>query len=617
MSGGENMRSLVRKQQTWLHRRGSRKRITRRVRVLVVTACTAIVAAIFAHPWKSPEIIDHVPPLMADDSFLMEFFNTAKCNRDAWLQEEVLMENLIAPDGLTMDPFTGSIFFSEEDTARIIRRDPDGVSEVIIDTRTPIMQARGGELVPTSPLLSPEGIAFDPSGRLYVVEDVPGGRLIVFDLPGYQNPGAMQGVVVPFPKPAEGYAWESVAVGPQGELLMAGSNLEGFINDRKVAKIYSGAILYRDVNGQWWMPIFRELESFSAACFGPEGHNAYFTSELMGYTGCIDLKTHFVKTWYSDATHASPEGITALPDGTAVVATEDGKLIRVDPHDCLNVEVYDFGTNIESVYWDGARSRLLVTSDGTGSLRALNEVHFNATTKIQGELLFQETVFDVEVPSLCPDYLAGLLRRCGYDDRNPHGKMSFSNFVYNVALFAVDAEARLMPSSDPIRDPIKHVQFAIFSPRFFGVDLKELAGPGSGFAAVHASGDISSTEMHKRSIMHINVMEGQFTAFAPNNVTLPYPFAYRLTQDGIASVSFMGFGETPDYHIMMNMKDPSQAYMVVMHTDGAYQQYRLALPPGKDIQHWVIGLKRENPETWARMEEGNQPRSVVPLQASL
>jgi sugar lactone lactonase YvrE len=603
--GSRNGRTIFRAQPI-IWRLWSRKRFIKGVRVLLALITTSVVAAIFAHPWLEAEEALEEPTLLADDSFEMAVFGSyyQPDLRDSNMRMKALLNDLQGPDGLALDPLSGSIFISEEDRAVIQRYDLDGFRQTLVDRDTPVFERKGKQVVRAPGLRSPEGLAFDPAGRLYVVEDIPGGRLIAFDLPEYHHGGPVFGEVVPIPAPAPGYAWESIDVSTSGALLLAGSNLEGFLAARTIAETYSGAILYRDPDGTWWMPIFRELDGFSGACFDVRAENAYFISEVMGYAGCFDLQSHVFKAWYADATIESPEGITAMPDGAAVVVAEGGKLFRIDPQDNVAKEVFDLHENIESVIWDGANSRLLITSDGKGRLIAMDDVFFSSTQKIQGPVLIGETLHEVEIPADCPDYLAGLLKMCRLDLLSSTPGQSFQDLVKNVALFAIDATARPVRfKDDPLPDdPVERVQFAIFTPHFFGVDLSGLSGPASGLVAVHKSGKMTHTILHRGSMTHISLADGRFGAFNKSKIALPYPFSYRLTPDGLASVSFMGLGQTPDYHIVINLKHPTHSYMVAMHPDGSSQQYKLNLPADRDVMHWIVGLKREAPDSWARVD---------------
>lgn len=72
----------------------------------------------------------------------------------------IFADNLVSPDGLAFSP-TGILHVAEETVGQISSLSADG-------TATPILTG----------LSSPEGIAFDTAGALYVVEDVQNGRLI-------------------------------------------------------------------------------------------------------------------------------------------------------------------------------------------------------------------------------------------------------------------------------------------------------------------------------------------------------------------------------------------------------------------------------------------------------
>ena len=583
--------------------RYSRKRTNLVIACSLAVTSLAVGIALFAHPWQSNSQSE-VEYLIANDMYKMAGINLNPHKPNPYfsdLTECVLAEDLSAPDGLAIEPFTGSIYITEENDARVVRLDPDNQRTVLIDANTPIYARRHGQVTIEQGLRSPEGIAFSRDGKLYIVEDLPGGRLIEFELPEYTHGSMLFGTVVDLPAPANGYAWESVAVSPRGEILLAGSNMEAYLGDRNVADMPSGAVMYRNVEGSWWMPVHRSLESFSGACFTPDGQHAYFISESMGYVGCFDLRDHVLKTWFADIKIESPEGVVALSDGTAVVVSEKGPLYRIDPHDCSANEVYDFQSGVESVAWDPARGRLLFTLDNEGQLTSLNNIYFAASQKIQGPIELGNTTFQVEVPTDCPSYLTGLLNMCGFDPFSRKEGTTFRDLVKNVALFAIDADTKLISSDTPVDDPIKKIQFAIFTPLFFGVDLSGLSGPSSGFAAVRASGEMYRTRLHKGSVMSVNMSENHFSAFVPSKLALPHPAAYRLSPEGTATVNFMGMGETPDFHIILNMKEPDLSYMVVMHPDGKYQQYEIKLPADKNIQHWVVGLKRDNPEAWKYM----------------
>jgi len=628
-----NGKSVRVKHKTQKLFRSPRKRTMLHVTISICVTSMALAVALFAHPWEHKQIVSK------------RFYATSEMNKmDGMnlsghvtdpslllLKEETLIRKLNAPDGLDIEPLTGSIYITEETAAQVVRLDTDGQRSVIITASTPVFELQGDERVPVQGLRSPEGIAFGQAGKIYVVEDIPGGRLIEYSLPEYFNGAEVSGQVIDVPEPDPGYAWESIAVSARGELLLAGSNVEAFladnptieapssanikldengiwsVNEKTTVNLPSGAVIYRDESGTWWMPVHRPLESFSGACFTPDGRNAYFISEAMGYVGCFDLKSHVFQSWFSDVKIESPEGVTALSDGTAIVVTEKGKVYRVDAHDDDAVEIYDLKSAAESVAWDPARGRLIITQDGEGKLASLNNVYYALSQKMKGPIDLGNATFEVEIPEQCPDYLSGLLNKCGYDPFSKMQNATFQDLVKNVALFAVDAEATLKSSDGPVTDPIVKVQFAIFTPHFFGVDISGFSAPASGFAAVRASGEMDHTRLHNWNVTSFDFSERRFSAFTPNKLALPHPASYRLSPEGTASVSFMGMGETPDFHVIINLNDPDSSYMVAIHPDGKCHQYALKIPDGKNLDHWVVGLKRDNPEAWKNMSIAERP----------
>ena len=185
----------------------------------------------------------------------------------------VLAQGLRGPDGIAMQVDSGGLYVAMEEANAIVRIQPDGSRKVVYDNSTPIFELddKGNAKKRAGGLRSPEGLALDKDGILYVVEDVPGGRLISFNTRERSWRGS-RGNVIPFPVENSRFAWEAVDVGPAGELLIAGSTMESFIQDagqEGMLGLFWGAVLYRDAEGNWWMPLHLPMVSYSAACFAP------------------------------------------------------------------------------------------------------------------------------------------------------------------------------------------------------------------------------------------------------------------------------------------------------------------------------------------------------------
>ena len=517
------------------------------------------------------------------------------------------------PDGIACDEESGDIYVSEENAATIVRIKPDGSKQVVFDSSTPLYEEQESSRKKVPGLRSPEGLALDGKGRLYVVEDVPGGRLISFDVKERPANSRPSGKIVPLPIEESRFAWESIDVGPAGELLLAGSTMESVLSEFEQEGVFGlffrGAVLYRDAQGAWWMPLNHAMASYSAVCFSPDGNYAFFACEVPGDVGCMDLRSHKLRTYFASKTFQSPEGLCPLPDGSALVAEESGKIYRLDPMVDAVQLLYDNKSTIESVHWDGAHHRLLATDDQKGTLVALElkpgldfRSSFGLFPGMIRDIPFEEQSTPVEmIPERCPDYLAKVLKLGGYDPFQKDKEIEFRDFARKYCLVAIDAEATLFTDDQAVEDPIKRIQFVIVAPYLVGVQEGELIWSSSGFTAVKESGQIMKTELAQRQVIQGDLMESRFLPIGGQKIALPMPFSARINSDGIASINFMGMGVTPNFFLVLNTVEPNQSVMVVMQPDQRPQQYKLRLPAKRDIHHWVIALERKEPEVWQRL----------------
>jgi len=516
-------------------------------------------------------------------------------------QVSPIADGFRSPDGLALDTESGLIYVSEENVASIVCIQPDGSKQVLIDSSTPVYEGKGFFKKRVPSLRSPEGLALDADGNLYVVEDISGGRVLTFDIHPSKTRTRRSGRVVPVPIQNSGIAWESVDVGPEGELLLAGSTAEAFPRDMGKEGIFRGVVLYRDIEGEWWMPLNDAMTSYSAAVFTPDGKVAYFACEITGDVGCMDLQSRTLRTYHSDHIFKSPEGLCALPDQSVLVAEEGGKIYRLDPIADRIQLVYDNGKTIESVQWDPEMHRLLVTDDQQGILWGLklkNELEYGMAKKSIRNILFEAQSTPLEmVPDQCPDYLSRVLRLGGYDPDGEDPDVAFQDFARQYSLVSIDADAMLLSSAKPVDDPIKRIQFVIVAPYLMGIQAGQLLWSSSVFAAVKESGEILKTELVPRQILGGDLLERSCTPIGGETVAVPMPISARVNAEGIASINFMGMGVTPDFYLILNTVEPDDSYLVVIEA-GRVQQYALNLPPYNNSSHWVIALMRTEPDVW-------------------
>jgi sugar lactone lactonase YvrE len=520
----------------------------------------------------------------------------------------VMAKGLVSPDGIARDMDSGDVYVSIEDAASIVRIKPDGSKQVLFNGSTPLYSGSGSARKQVRGLRSPEGLALDGHGKLYVVEDVSGGRLISYDLKQYATNSSVGGSVVSTPLNNSRVAWESVDVGPLGQLLLAGSTLESSVvssGDEAMFGMIRGAILYRDAQGDWWLPMNDAMVSYSAVCFSADGKYAFFACELTGAVGCLDLQSHRVRTYQADKSFHAPEGLCALPDGSALVAEEGGKIYRLDPMADKLQLLFNNKNTIESVLWDGPHRRLLVTDDQRGVLLSLelkDDAWISSAPVTNRTVIFEDQYTVVEmIPDQCPAYLAKVLELGGYVSGQESGGIGFREFAQQYCLVAIDAEVNLLLHSGHVADPIKRIQFVIVAPYLMGFQGGELIWSSSGFVAVKESGKIVKTQLVSRQVIRGDLMESRFTPMGGKQIALPMPFSTRIDTDGTAAIHFMGMGVMPDYLIMLNTIKPDLSVMLVMKADEKPQQYKVSLPPNQDGHSWVIALKRKEPEIWKNL----------------
>jgi hypothetical protein len=519
-----------------------------------------------------------------------------------FLPETILSKGFRSPDGLAVDESSGDVYLSDEDASAIYRVRPGGSRELLFDASTPIYEVRHGNRIQAAGLRSPEGLSLDANGRLYVVEDVPGGRLLTFDTRVRPRSSRSFGDVVPIPLETGQVAWEAVDVHPNGGLLLAGSTMEYILGQPEKINLFRGLILHRDPQGEWWLLLNHAMASYSAVCFSRDGQYAMFASEFPGMVGCLDLRTRMVRTFLWDRQFKAPEGLFALPEGSFLMAEESGRVYRLDPTAGTVQLVYQNEGTIESVAWNRVTKRMLLTDDQRGVLVELElkrgQGFRHASGTVQ-DIPFTEQSTPVEmIPERCPAYLAQVLKLGGYDPRRTDGGLAFQDFARRYCLIAIDAVTQLMSVNRTVEDPIQRLQFVIVAPYLIGYQEGELIWSSSGFTVVQESGRIVKTELVKRQVIQGDLMESRFTPMGGQNIALPMPFSARVSADGFVSVNFLGMGVMADFYLVLDSTEPDNSVMVVVQPDGFVHQYQVRLPPGKKRDHWVMGLERKEPDTW-------------------
>lgn len=502
--------------------------------------------------------------------------------------------DLASPDGLAIDPRTGNIFVSEESANRIVMFTPKGQRRVVADASTRLTMLEGRYRHHVSALTAPEGLAMDGFGHLYVAEDRPGGRILSLRV---DRRGRVESAeVVPLPGDWQRYAWESIAVRDNGELLLAGSTAEAEMG--LVGGLFQGIIVYRDREGRWWSPSMRPGASFSAVTFSKNGQYAIYGDEVAGTVGWIDLTSRDLREGASRHTFKSPEGLTVMPDGRVLVAQEGGQVVLLDPQHDQVLGLADNLGAIESVEWDPANRRSLVTSDGQGAVLELTPLSPWPETGDKMAYARCESEGSIRhVPKQTPAFLRPLLSAGGLADSSSIDK-AFEQLTRRMPILAADSPAELVRGTGDILDPVTHIQFVAFDPNRLRFDEPGSEFPVSALILRTRSGQIYKTTLVRTVVLTGNMWLGKFENHGIFELPIPFAFQATVGPRGHAVIHFTGLGRSPDVSVAINPQNPQESYMTVTHLGGGIEQYRLQSGPGGSTENWVVSLPPRRPQAW-------------------
>lgn len=516
----------------------------------------------------------------------------------------VLAEGLVSPDSMAIHPLTGKIYVSEEDAWAISVLTETGVRRVVDRDTVIVRMDHGQRRLRREPLRFPEGIDFSPEGDLYAVEDIPGGDLIRFRMDARGE--YPEGEVVDIPGVWSTYAWEGLAIGPHGEILMAGSDIEYVVSQDTIG-VFAGTILYRDRKGAWWIPHRRYFASYSDVQFSKNGGQALYTCEVTGEIGWLDITSRQTLGGHSDVVGRSPEGVGVLPDGSFLVAEEVGDILHIDPASGEYERIITGLSDIESVLWDPHHERLLVTEDGTGRLLAFTpDRGYDHRVDRMLYATYYPAFSQQNIPRECPEYLARILAlgglRFDLPDRAP---ISFRQFVSRIPLVAADVNAVSMNPDREIDDPVERVQFVIFEPNRMTRPTEGISGQALALFAVRKrSGALITTSALPVQMLSAEAPISVLTDHGLGVLAVPAASAVSVSGIGVAAVQFMGMGRTPDYSLVLNPRNPADSYMVVFHADGTRDHYRLNTVGSSVQDDWVIAYTHVRNAEWTRLSYG-------------
>ncbi len=499
---------------------------------------------------------------------------------------ESILRSLNSPDGIAFDYERGHLFVSEEDSSRIVVW--NGHHQRTSVTRSTIVTDRKKALL-RSGLQFPEAIAFHPRMGLLVAEDRPDGRLIQFEL---NDTGvAMKGYEIPIPSVLKKFAWEGLDVNEDGDILLAGSDLEGSAR-KSVPGFYQGVILLRKADAEWWMIHQKPFYSFSSVAFSPDGKKAAYCCEMTGEVGWLDLEKKYVSGGVAPYAADEPEGVCFLPDGSVAVAEEKGLVHRIDPARNEASLLYSHRGRIETVLWHEREKRLYVTDDQHGELISVsfNRVFSPGDDRMKGAVMasFFGTRY---IPDECPAFMKPVLMEQGLLDSASQSTSAWSKVVRELPVIGFDAETHYDVESVS-QDPVTRIA-AVIMPNTRGMfSGRSLQWNTPYFRIERQSGTVRT--IREQGLTRIRDLQKG----GDHPVKLYSPVVSTMPEEGETSVELYGVDSEPNYLFRLNPRNSPPGLLTVIHPDGELEEYTLHFPEHiSAAAQWLISVGSEEEKT--------------------
>lgn len=501
----------------------------------------------------------------------------------AAFQLSVYATGLDQPDGLALHPESGELYVSEERAGRISvirngRPEPvitsgfrvrDNLSAESIDSEHPRNYWLAGQLN------NPEGLAFGPDHKLYVIEDTARGRLLEFDLT--RGVSAASASVVPLPRLGEPYAWESVCFSRDGQLFVAGSSYEA------TRSWGYSCVITRDTTQGWWMVDYGPLAAFSALTLMEKDQVLVAGDESVGSLTWWDVAR---KQEVQTLTHGwgAIEGMCALPDGSIAVAIEHsehgGRILRINPVNGATTVLAEGLGQLESLVCDEKTGKIYCAEDSKGRILCLTP-----TRPIAGDaslLRVARRGSDAKrgLPAhQAPPFLKQFMSRVGVDlvdaggpgnaGSGPAGTTSGNNAMtmeelgQRIPMIAGRVQVEPMPE---VADPITEVHFLSLYPNQYSDNREQPAPPLCLYAARRRSGQVDlSQRVGGLQVRKYSPVTGWERVSQQAEWVLPLNTCSTAeTSNGVTVVmTFLGLNKYEDCILTINYGQSNNAYFAV------------------------------------------------------
>lgn len=499
----------------------------------------------------------------------------------------VVVDGLSTPEAMAFHPATGEVYVVEKAPGRVTRVRA-GKAETVVQKGFTIVD----DLPPwalsaryplpywlNAALRNPEGLAFAPDGRMYVTEDVPGGRLFEFQ-PGPDG-NYLRARVIPIPWMEASYSWDSVCVGADGRLFMAGSTTE------MGPGLYYGAVLMRDPGGDWWMVDYGPFAKFSSVSLSADGQVLVTSEQVSGQVNWWDVARH---SELGGTMEQLPnlQGVATLPDGSLLAVQESGlkmsdklkghdpralpgRIVRIDPLMETVSPVIDGFHAPKSILAAPDGTRILVAESAAGSILELRpRTPMHGAGKLMDLAMNARYIHEGRAPKRWPGFLKTFMSEVGVEavDEDPGaleaevdmradsgrrgGGFTLEEFADRIPLVAgrITLEETTPGSSD---DPLKEIRFIFLYPNQMIRTADSVTPSMCLFTATHASGRQEKTRVLDGLIESLTRLGGQGAGATGHGARMFIPMAScnaqsfrRGTQ---LTLAFMGIDMLDDYYL--------------------------------------------------------------------
>ena len=537
---------------------------------------------------------------------------------------QVKARGLKNPEGVALHPANREIFVAERGANRVVALRGGNPAPVIesgwtVATNYPkwvINKSRPREAVERGQLQSPGAIAFSTNAHLFVIEQVPWGRVLEFIPNEAGQYKTAQIVGIPWlDKP---YVWEDIQVADDGRLFVAG-------NDSGArGGLTFGVVLVRDVEGDWWVADYGPFMNFSGVYLSRKQDVVVIGERPEGGIVWWDAVRHLPIGMADNLTPQSEiEGVALLGNGAIVLAQrastkgKDARLLALDPTSGSMKQLVEGLDAIGAVTLVPETGNLLVTDPQAGVLAECSA----KTPAPAGEYLIQRSLEGYEIatgftPRSSPGFLRSFFSQAGVglDQQTTKGSGSGTDEGEGGGGMAVAVSLRDFSSKLPLvagkvkvmeaasldvedRDPVTEVNFVLLFPGRM-IMSGEYATPSmSYFAATHKSGKIEQTkELFTGMAMDQRVQgEGWTRIGKAGAISVPLvTCSMQKREEGMEiNLVFLGMGLYDDYYLsLLSGVDEETGTLVVNDVRGARRVYKTSfreiVNDGSEVKNLVV-----------------------------